>query len=470
MAISLWRRGVQEDLAAIPQTLSSWDNCMEKNYCKYPVIAACVVGGLVLISTLWCCYRCCCRGRNKSKRQTTFFNDPVPSYANGPGPGAQGFNAPPPPINIINTTGPAPQAPQAPQYAYFETGTTSAKNQDDLPVMPSWNGAKTEKVENPDAKVEAIELDEVDNAKHQNQQNHHGHSHSGSSSPAPNSNHMPLGADPSQYHNQPNQNRQNFPPSRMNTPFGPGGGPPRLNTPFGPNGLPARVLTPPTRTQSPYPEGNNMPTANIPAGPTGLPYGATSHDDYDYNPHINAQNQGPYANADIYPPEPTYQQNVSPQFTGTTSGTPAPPAPYQQNSYTGTTVAAEPYPPQPTNPTGGFMAQMDDDYGHSPQQSHAVYDQGHNMHSNGRQNHGYDHNDYDHGGNMHNNGPNNNRQNVGFDHNEFDHGGYNAYSPNQGNQGGYNQQEPYQRSPSRPNVQHNNSGYDRPPQQGWSAF
>ncbi|KAF3922070.1 hypothetical protein ABW20_dc0108341 [Dactylellina cionopaga] len=401
MAQSLWRRGVQEDLASLPETLKSWDACMAKDFCKYPVIAGCVVGALVLISIAWCCYRCCCRRRRKAARsKSTFFNDPVPAYMSHGDPSTGGGS--------IGHGGSSYNQPAAPQYAYFENGTTGGKNADDLPVMPSWNGAKSEKVEDTTVKVEDIELGEVDSRKHQKPQEYSSQKTT-SSSPPP-------------------SNRQNFPPSNNLNPFGPQ----RLNSPFGPT----RVV-PPARTQSPYPEGNTMPTA-----PNVLPYNgnaAPSHEEFDFSPHINAHNQGPYANADIYPPEASYQQQftgVTPtqpqQFTGTTNS--ATPAPYQQPTYTGTTVSESytqpaplsvaahqlPYQQPPshlntTNPSNpGFVAQMDDDYGHSP---------------------------------VHLANPNGVTNNVGrFDHNEFDHGGYSNYNQPAAN------------------------NYQRQPQQGWTAF
>ncbi|KAK6539606.1 hypothetical protein TWF694_009815 [Orbilia ellipsospora] len=399
MAVSLGRRSIQDDLSAI----KSWDGCMSKAWCKYPVIAGCVVGGLVLISMAWCCYRCCCRRRRKAARsKSTFFSDPVPAYMSNGQPSG-GY------------------APHGPQFAYFESGTTAGKNADDLPVMPSWNNAKSEKVEDTTVKVEDIELGEVD----------HDHGRKQQSSPPPQKPkpvfnspssppRLPLGGDRYRGNN-------NFGPSNNLNPFGPQ----RMNSPFG---NPNNRIVPPSRTQSPYPESNIMPSATIPPPSQGL--------DFDFSPHINAHNQGPYANADVYTPEPTYQQNVAPQFSGVvtpqpnfTRKTSPPPAAYQQPSYTGTTVAEGYAPPQlqqpahnlPTSNTG-FVAQMDDDFGHSP--VHLT-----DPHLN--------------------NGPVGPQQNH-FNHNEFDHGGYNNYNTN-------NQTAP------APGYQGQNAGYERP-QQGWPTF
>ncbi|KAK6351342.1 hypothetical protein TWF718_004506 [Orbilia javanica] len=447
------KRGVQDDLATVPETLGNWDKCMEKSWCKYPLIAGCVVGALILLSITWCCYRCCCRSRRKKhdRSKSTFFNDPVPSYMSHPPPRP----APSAGYSSSNVVGPNTQTP-APQYAYFASGTTGPKDNDALPVMPSWNGAKNEKVEDTSVKVEAIELEDV----------------SSSSTPPPSNNRL--------NNNDYQSNRPNFQPQQPQNlnPFGPQ----RLNSPFGPQQPPSGppAFPPPNRTQSPYPESHTMPTATIPPPTTNPHYNTVGLDDFDFNPHINAQNQGPYANAEIYPPEPSYQhqqtgvtqpqqppQQQPPQFTGTTS----PPPPFQ--TFTGETHAYSPTPPppaflttqqtgvnglpsHPTSPTppppsfntsgttangfnpannpppqpiplpqnssGGFVAQMDDDFGHSP---------------------------------VHLTNPHLTNNNTGaaggFNHNDFDHGGYSAYNPNNNYQ-----QQPQQ----QPHGQ----------QQGWSAF
>ncbi|KAK6536739.1 hypothetical protein TWF281_000956 [Arthrobotrys megalospora] len=457
LAMSQFKRGVQEDLAALPETLGNWDKCMEKSWCKYPLIAGCVVGALVLISITWCCYRCCCRRRRKKadRSKSTFFNDPIPSYMSHP-PAAPSNNYSS--SNIIGSN--VNNQSNVPKFAYFESGTTAPQDNDALPVMPSWNGAKSEKIEDTSVKVEAIELGEV-----------------ASSSTPPSSNNRLHNTDPS---NNYQSNRPNFPPQQPQNlnPFGPQ----RLNNPFGPQstGGGAPPFHPPARTQSPYPESHTMPTAIIPPPTTNPHYNTGDLEAFDFNPHINAQNQGPYANAEIYPPEPSYQhqqtgvtqpQQQQPQFTGTTS----PPPPFQHQTFTGTTITGETHaytptpPPQallttqptglnslpshptshtpppppsfntsgttangfnpannpppppislPQNSNGGFVAQMDDDFGHSP--VHLTH--------------------------PHLNNNNNNTGAGGFNHNDFDHGGYSAYRP-QGQQQ-QNQQQ----------------------QQGWGAF
>ncbi|KAF3094260.1 hypothetical protein TWF706_008489 [Orbilia oligospora] len=458
-----FRRGVQDDLATLPETLGNWDKCMEKSWCKYPLIAGCVVGALVLISITWCCYRCCCRSRRKKadRSKSTFFNDPVPSYMSHPPP-----RPTPSGYSSSNTIGPnTSNSTPAPQYAYFASGTTGPKDNDALPVMPSWNGSKNEKVEDTSVKVETIELEDV----------------SSGSTPPPANNR--LNNNNTDYHQSNRPNFQSQQPQNLN-PFGPQ----RLNNPFGPqspSGPPA--FPPPNRTQSPYPESHTMPTAIIPP-PTTNPHYNTAQglDDFDFNPHINAQNQGPYANAEIYPPEPSYQhqqtgvtQPQQPQFTGTTS----PPPPFQHQTFTGTTISGEthaytptpppqalltaqqtgglpshptshtppplpsfntsgttangfnpannppPPPPQttsiprPQNSSGGFVAQMDDDFGHSPVHLTNPHLQNNNTGATG-----------------------------GFNHNDFDHGGYSAY----------NLHNNYQQQPQQQHHQQQ--------QPGWSAF
>ncbi|KAF3902526.1 hypothetical protein ABW21_db0204777 [Orbilia brochopaga] len=467
----LARRGVQEDIASIPETLKSWDSCMAKSWCKYPVIAACVVGALVLVSIIWCCYRCCCRRRRRKaeRSKSTFFNDPIPAYMTSgttPTPnsdiGQSNYNSNSNSNSNANSSSRPSIGGGRPQFAYFESGSTGAKNGgsgDDLPVMPSWNNAKSEKVEDT-SKVEVIELTEVDqNGRQQSPPKPASALSTGRTNLPPSAplNRLPLAAEPSQYHHP----QQNFAPPTNNNNMNPFG-PQRLNSPFAPN---SRVpIAPPTRIQSPYPENSNMPTA----APNNGGVAPSIDLDFDFNPHINAQNQGPYANADIYPPEPAYQpanavHHQAPQYSGTTAPQPQP----QSQQFTGTTSSVPPAPAgyaeaysspprQQTHAhtvtinnannnlnTNGFMAQMDDDYGHSPIQLTQP-----------------------NGGNGH--------TNAVFNPNDFDHGGYG---------GGYNNNhEPsthvadgFHNQYSRPAMPQNANGFNGQQQQqphatAWSAF
>lgn len=107
---------------------------MAKDFCKYPVIVGCVIGGLILISCIWCLIRCCmcgiaccscccggCGGRKtkKHRHQVEFVPaQPPPMYQ--------------PPVYR-----------EEPQFAYT-TDQNGKVNGDSLPVMPTWETMKVE--------------------------------------------------------------------------------------------------------------------------------------------------------------------------------------------------------------------------------------------------------------------------------------------------------------------------------------
>ncbi|CAG8051365.1 unnamed protein product [Penicillium olsonii] len=158
--IKLWARDTASDLESIPSTFSSWDKCMAKSYCKWPVIVGIIVGSVILLAVLACifnclccgyqCCKCCCscccpsgRRRNKTPKH---FDDPAfyqPTY-----------HQPPPPAP--NPTYQAPPAPPsyrgAEQTARFDAPKSPAVqvNEDALPEMPTWAGAKDKHVEDQD--------------------------------------------------------------------------------------------------------------------------------------------------------------------------------------------------------------------------------------------------------------------------------------------------------------------------------
>lgn len=169
-------RSISGDVTDVKTTLSSWDNCMAKAYCKsvtlpsqkssslltdgrWPVIAAIIVASLIAISFIWCIARCACCGRAFCCSCFSCFrccgnccgccDDPrdrkhkhLDEYP-PPGPFAptQGYRAPQP----MMTGGVA----QAPQFASFEVGpngraiapTATPVHEDALPPMPSWDTA-----------------------------------------------------------------------------------------------------------------------------------------------------------------------------------------------------------------------------------------------------------------------------------------------------------------------------------------
>ncbi|KAF2865305.1 hypothetical protein BDV95DRAFT_599778 [Massariosphaeria phaeospora] len=152
-------------------TLSSWDKCMAKTYCKWPVIVAIIVVSLTVLSIVLCvarciccgaecaccCFRCCacCScGRSGHKRMKSEPPPPPPMY-----PAAAGYAAPPAPpaappidtrpLNQQYRSHAAPAfhpAPERPQFATFD-GPAKPVNEDALPAMPSWGDARSRHVE-----------------------------------------------------------------------------------------------------------------------------------------------------------------------------------------------------------------------------------------------------------------------------------------------------------------------------------
>ncbi|OAL25001.1 hypothetical protein AYO20_10535 [Fonsecaea nubica] len=153
MAYSFYTRDVVSEVQSLPDTLSSWDKCMQKSYCKWPVIAAIVIGSLILLSVLFCIARClccgveicsccmsccggCCRGSRSRERPSKFKDD----YTRMPPTPYQGYQPTPSPMAYGN--------PNAPQFATFDDPSTKRMiNEDSLPPMPSWDTATKRRVE-----------------------------------------------------------------------------------------------------------------------------------------------------------------------------------------------------------------------------------------------------------------------------------------------------------------------------------
>ncbi|KAI8635165.1 hypothetical protein F5Y19DRAFT_2313 [Xylariaceae sp. FL1651] len=143
--------GIQDAATAF----SSWDNCMQAAFCKWPVIALIIIGGLILLSIVWCIVRCCCCGLSccceccyclrccgqccgmcdppRGKR-SKYLDEPFvpPNHDQAyrsQAPMQSGFDS---------------MKPSVPQYAEFDSGTK--KDADALPAMPSWEDASSKKV------------------------------------------------------------------------------------------------------------------------------------------------------------------------------------------------------------------------------------------------------------------------------------------------------------------------------------
>ncbi|KAF6842720.1 hypothetical protein CMUS01_02781 [Colletotrichum musicola] len=174
----------------IKTALSSWDNCMSVNFCKWPVIGVMIVGGLIIFSILWCIIRCACCGLscccqccyclkccgNCCGCCDTPKGTPH-KYLDEPyGPTDQGYKSQAPmnapvapflqnqPTHAAHSTAsapmPAPAVASPPQYAEFDvskSGSNAPGGEDALPAMPSWEGAGSKKV----AVEDEVELEQM---------------------------------------------------------------------------------------------------------------------------------------------------------------------------------------------------------------------------------------------------------------------------------------------------------------------
>ncbi|EXJ53822.1 hypothetical protein A1O7_09158 [Cladophialophora yegresii CBS 114405] len=176
MASYLYGRDVVSDAK---DTLSSWDKCMDKTYCKWPVIVAIVVGCLILFSVLYCVARCiccgvelcsccvscftccgsCCKGGGRSRDRPSKYTD---DYSRMPPTPYQGYQPAPSPM-AYGGVGNA----NAPQFATFDDPSSKkVVNEDSLPPMPSWDTAVKRRVEDtsapPEAKNGDLEMGRLD--------------------------------------------------------------------------------------------------------------------------------------------------------------------------------------------------------------------------------------------------------------------------------------------------------------------
>ncbi|KAF4781922.1 hypothetical protein HER10_EVM0005141 [Colletotrichum scovillei] len=193
MAADIQSRGITDTVQSagnsindVKTALSSWDNCMSVNFCKWPVIGIMIFGGLIIFSIVWCIIRCACCGLScccqccyclkccgnccgccDTPKGTPHKHLDDNSY----GPNNQGYksqapmapfynNASTAPAHQANSTAPvASGAAAPPQYAEFEVSKSGANpaDADSLPAMPSWEGAGSKKV----ALEEEVELEQM---------------------------------------------------------------------------------------------------------------------------------------------------------------------------------------------------------------------------------------------------------------------------------------------------------------------
>ncbi|KFY99995.1 hypothetical protein V498_00363 [Pseudogymnoascus sp. VKM F-4517 (FW-2822)] len=131
MLLGLQQRGLAESANDVKTSFSSWDNCMQATYCKWPIIAAII----------------------------PYF---PPAFAPH-----SGYKAPDPMMSGGGAAG-TPFSP-APSYARFETGPNGMAidpkpvNDDALPPMPSWDTAAKRRISVED-EPGAVELGELNPA------------------------------------------------------------------------------------------------------------------------------------------------------------------------------------------------------------------------------------------------------------------------------------------------------------------
>ncbi|KAI1083192.1 hypothetical protein F5B20DRAFT_528983 [Whalleya microplaca] len=151
------KRDVSSGISDAKTAFSSWDNCMKFSFCKWPVIAVIIIGGLIILSIVWCIVRCCCCGLSccckccyclKCCGNCMGCCDPPR------GKGHKYLDEPYIPPHHDQGQGYRPQAPMtpgfsakstAPQYAEFDS-SADKKDADSLPAMPSWEEANSKKV------------------------------------------------------------------------------------------------------------------------------------------------------------------------------------------------------------------------------------------------------------------------------------------------------------------------------------
>ncbi|KKA23122.1 hypothetical protein T310_2848 [Rasamsonia emersonii CBS 393.64] len=176
-AMLLSARDAVSDIKSAPSTFSSWHNCMQKAYCKWPAIVGIIVGSLILISIVGCiiscvccgvqccrgccgcfydCCECCC-GSSRHGGRSKYADPPAPYY----------HQPPPPPANMNYgyQQSPAPPAYRGPRTAQFDH-PSSKVNDDALPAMPTWADAPTRRVKDTSPVSEDVEMNRLDAPTH----------------------------------------------------------------------------------------------------------------------------------------------------------------------------------------------------------------------------------------------------------------------------------------------------------------
>ena len=150
---------------------------MSKTYCKWPVIAAIIIGSLIVLSLLYCLARCVCCGAECCCGCLSCCNACCPSGSRNKNSGYQQPPGPPPqpygPYGQYQSPVPPAYNPgfaynHGPQTATFDAPSKSM-NEDALPAMPSWDNARSRRVEQEHlpqyegGEGDIVEMDKFDN-------------------------------------------------------------------------------------------------------------------------------------------------------------------------------------------------------------------------------------------------------------------------------------------------------------------
>ena len=115
---------------------------------RWPAIAGIVVSILVFALAAYCCFRCCCRGGRRSRRNragTASMFNPAPYMGYQP----------------ANNPNNAPPYGEPPRFAQFDAG--KPVHEDSLPAMPSWDNAQKKHVEADDVEMSRLEVPQEKN-------------------------------------------------------------------------------------------------------------------------------------------------------------------------------------------------------------------------------------------------------------------------------------------------------------------
>ena len=114
---------------------------------RWPAIAGLVIGIIVFALAAYCCFRCCCRGGPRSRRNragTASMFNPAPYMGYQP---ANNPNNAPPPYG------------EPARFAQFDVGSHGKPvNGDSLPAMPSWENAQKKHVEDDDVEMSRLDV------------------------------------------------------------------------------------------------------------------------------------------------------------------------------------------------------------------------------------------------------------------------------------------------------------------------